>query len=126
MTKMEKLKVAVDSQNFYFAKCEELEKKVDEDVKYIVHVEHEKWTKERMEQSLTDCHNLMILSSKFVSEAEGILSVLSSLTRDEYESDVELIAEIALTTRQCMRKQKKIYEKLIELQAILIEIIERF
>jgi len=123
---MEQLKLAVDSQYFYLDKCTELEKQIDKDVKYIVNVEAEDWSKERMEKSLEVCHQLMLISGKFVNEAETILDTLRSLTREEYESDVELIGEVALTTRRLMRQQKKIYDKLIELQGILIEIIERF
>jgi hypothetical protein len=68
----------------------------------------------------------MLISGKFVNEAETILDIMSTLTRDEYQSNVEMVAEIALTTRRTMKKQKEIYEKLIELQAMLLEIIERF
>ena len=123
---MEKLKLAVESQDFYHNQCMTLERQVDKDVKYIVKVDHEEWTKERIESALETCHNLMITSSKFVNEAERILDTLSHLTREEYETDVELMGRIALTTRRTMRHQKRIYDKLIELQTILIEIIERF
>ena len=123
---MEKLKLAVESQDFYHNQCMTLEKQVDKDVKYIVDVDHEEWTKDRIESALDTCHKLMITSSKFVNEAEEILDILSGLTRDEYETDIGLIAKIALTTRRTMKHQKRIYEKLIELQVILIEIIERF
>lgn len=118
--------MAVDSQDFYFSQCEELEKQIDIDVRYIVEVEHEEWDKERMEGALEVCHQLMLISGKFVNEAETILDIMSTLTRDEYQSNVEMVAEIALTTRRTMKKQKEIYEKLIELQAMLLEIIERF
>ena len=126
MTKIEKLKLTVDSQNFYHEQSTELEKKIDEGVRYITGTDHLEWEKHKIEGILDTCHKLMIVSSKFVNEAETILDKLTDLTREEYESDVELIAEIALTTRTTMRKQKEIYEKLIELQVILIEIIERF
>ncbi len=126
MTKMEKLKLAVETQDFYHDRCTDLEVKIDEDVRYIVDVDHEKWSKERIERSLSDCQNLMVVSGKFVNEAEHILKLMSSLTKEEYETDIELVAEVAVTTRATMRHQKKIYDKLIELQVILIDIIERF
>ena len=123
---MEQLKLTVDSQNFYHEQSTELEKKIDEGVRYITRTDHLEWEKHKIESILDTCHKLMIVSSKFVNEAEKTLDELVALTREEYESDVELIAEIALTTRATMKKQKEIYEKLIELQGILIEIIERF
>ena len=126
MTKLERLKLAVETQDFYHERCVPLEEQIDKDVKYIVNVDHEEWSKERMEKSLAACQNLMIVSGKFVNEAEHILNIMSSLTKEEYESNVELIGEVAITVRATMKHQKKIYDKLIELQAILIEIIERF
>jgi hypothetical protein len=68
----------------------------------------------------------MILSGKFVNEAEHILNLMSSMTKEEYESNVELVAQVAISVRSTMKHQKKIYNKLIELQGILIELIERF
>ena len=126
MTKIERLKLAVETQDFYHNQCLPLEKQIDEDVRYIVDVDHEEWSKERIEKSLQICQNLMIVSGKFVNEAETILDIMSSLTKEEYESNVELIGEVALSVRLTMKHQKRIYSKLIELQAILIEIIERF
>ncbi|MAH46596.1 hypothetical protein CMI37_12265 [Candidatus Pacearchaeota archaeon] len=126
MTKLERLKLAVETQDFYHERCVPLEEQIDKDVKYIVNVDHEEWSKERIEKALEDCQNLMIVSGKFVNEAENVLNILSSLTREEYESNVELVGEVAVSVRATMKHQKKIYNKLIELQAILIEIIERF
>ena len=123
---MEKLKLAVESQNFYYEQCLELEKKVDADTRYIVNTDPQEWSKEKFEKSLEVCGNLMISSAKLVKEAENILNSLSGLTKEEYESDVETVGEIAVTTRSIMRKQKEIYSKLIDLQGILIDIIERF
>jgi hypothetical protein len=126
MTKMEELKLAVDSQQFYLQQCTEMDEEIEGYVKYIVETDFEDWSKDKMQDALEICHNSMILSGKFCKEAEAVLDTLSGLTREEYESDVETIAMIALTTRASMKKQKDIYEKLITLQGILIEILERF
>ena len=109
---MERLKLAVETQDFYYEQCKPLEERIDEDVRYIVDVDHEEWSKERIEKSLEVCQNLMIVSGKFVNEAETILAIMASLTKEEYESNVELVSEVAVSVRTTMRHQKKIYEKL--------------
>ena len=126
MTKIERLKLAVETQDFYHNQCLPLEEQIDHSVKYIVNVDHKEWSKDKIEEALTSCQNLMIVSGKFVNEAENVLKIMSSLTKKEYENHADLVGEVAISARATMKHQKKVYEKLIELQVILIEIIERF